>query len=547
MDRPEFCSPPKRTILGNLNQNGGSPVSPMANLKLLTKVATSHFSVGENTEYDGERLENRDIRIDSKPSRRLRSLSFICKKFLLLYKLDIPVGEYQQISLGNLALSLGIEKRRVYDIINVVSSLHMAVKVCKDKYTWYGNQNLTRLLTQLKAYTLINKFDEQISAVLQNQLTPCESKESDSAYIKITRGDRSVFEENRIGILCQKFIMLFLVCNDDVALNMCTISKLILTGDVQEKTGMRRLYDIANVLEALDLIRRYHYKVMKKPAFKYCGPTIDVDRSDCEKLMPERLPCMGACEASDLGDTNSDSSVDVPPTVSKLNSILEVVCTEIEEENCRTLSSPITSIKRKSTDLNRTHCNAKKQLFPSPFVVKSVGTVNSFIKAPKHSFRLECNELQIKENSALPLNNNDCSTNNQNVPVTTVIQMQPMFNRARRYSNFRTSFSKLARLEENNREYGDDAQLRTDWNAHQSFSINDDSSNESLKLIPSEMKISEIQSNNNKIVLNKLSNFAQSIAPTKIKVIRPTKISDIQNGGVYKVLKKGNTVQLYAL
>lgn len=82
MDRPEFCSPPKRTILGNLNQNGGSPVSPMANLKLLTKVATSHFSVGENTEYDGERLENRDIRIDSKPSRRLRSLSFICKKLV---------------------------------------------------------------------------------------------------------------------------------------------------------------------------------------------------------------------------------------------------------------------------------------------------------------------------------------------------------------------------------------------------------------------------------------------------------------------------------
>lgn len=542
MDGPEFCSPPKRIILGNLNQNGGSPVSPMANLKLLTKVATSHFSVGENTEYEVP-LENRDLKIDSKPSRRLRSLSFICKKFLLLYKLDIPVGDSQQISLGNLALSLGIEKRRVYDIINVVSSLHMAVKVCKDRYNWYGNQNLSRLLTQLKAYALINKFDEQIKAVLQNQFTLSESKESDSPYIKITRGDRSVFEENRIGILCQKFIMLFLVCNNDVALNMGTISKLILTGDVQEKTGMRRLYDIANVLEALDLIKRYHYKIMKKPAFKYCGPVINIDRTNCEKLMPEKLPCMAVYETSDQGDTNSDSSLDCLPTGSKLDSILEVVCTEIEEENSRTFSSPINTVKRKSTVTDRIHCNAKKQLFPSPFVMKSMDTVNTFIKAPRHSFRLQCNELQIKETNTITLQNN-----NNEVPVASVIKMQPMINGDRRYSNFRTSFSTLARLEENcanNATLEEDIlQTRTEW-SQQSFPSNN-LSNESLKLMTSDMKTTERQ-NNNKLMLNKLSNLAQSIAPTKIKVIRPTKISDIQNGGVYKVLKKGNTVQLYAL
>ena len=53
----------------------------------------------------------------------------MCFRFLQFYSLNMPSGEYKQLSLGHLAQELEIEKRRVYDIINVVSSLSMAVKV----------------------------------------------------------------------------------------------------------------------------------------------------------------------------------------------------------------------------------------------------------------------------------------------------------------------------------------------------------------------------------------------------------------------------------
>lgn len=55
---------------------------------------------------------------------------------------------------------------------------------------------------------------------------------------------------------------------------MAGIAKLILS-DEQGKTGMRRLYDVANILETLGLIRR-HGKIHKKPSFIYCGPKVDL-------------------------------------------------------------------------------------------------------------------------------------------------------------------------------------------------------------------------------------------------------------------------------
>lgn len=72
----QYRSPPKRIVLGHLNNhNGNSPISPMANLKLLTKVATSRFSMEENSEYICKSEDQVQVK-----SRRLRSLSYICEK-----------------------------------------------------------------------------------------------------------------------------------------------------------------------------------------------------------------------------------------------------------------------------------------------------------------------------------------------------------------------------------------------------------------------------------------------------------------------------------
>lgn len=43
--------------------------------------------------------------------------------------MDIEKGTQMRISLTHVAEKLGVEKRRIYDIVNVVESLQMAVKV----------------------------------------------------------------------------------------------------------------------------------------------------------------------------------------------------------------------------------------------------------------------------------------------------------------------------------------------------------------------------------------------------------------------------------
>lgn len=314
----EFASPPKRVVLGDLSTNGNSPISPMANLKLLTKVATGHFNEEDPSKLPDNPNNSNNNNCDEqkveffKTSRRFRSLSYMCKKFLSTYKLEQPTGHFQQISLGSLATELGIEKRRVYDIINVVSSLLMAVKVCKDKYYWYGNQKLPGLLSQLKAFALLNKFDEQVRDFIKNHqqqsiVAFSEKEPVVNGALKITTGNQTVFEENRIGVLCQKFIMLFLVNEENWPLNLNVISKLVLTKDIQDKTGMRRLYDVANVLEALGIVKKCSNHEFKKPAFMYCGPRIEAtDHFEPDKVFNE----YSIHNWDSFGDTNSESSSD---------------------------------------------------------------------------------------------------------------------------------------------------------------------------------------------------------------------------------------------
>lgn len=362
-----YKSPPKRVVLGHLNHNGNSPISPMANLKLLTKVATSHFSMEENAELMSFQEEVEEVK--SKCNRRLRSLSFICQKFLLMYQLNIPAGECKQISLGNLASSLGIEKRRVYDIINVVASLKMAVRVCKDKYKWYGNQNLTKHLSELKIYALQNNLDKQVAQLLKyQQNNNLEDNCNSRLEVPKITVDSEKSEDNRIGILCQKFVMMFLVVNE-ASLNLTGIAKLVLTAE-QGKTGMRRLYDVANVLETLGIIKRYE-RIHKKPTFVYCGPKIDITESDLTNQ------CIGSViQNVDYCDTSSDSSSDAT-SFRKIDTMLEVVCTELEKFD----DGP--KAKRKlCLDSNSNEDQVTPMKVPT-----------SFIKAPTQSFRFAYNQI----------------------------------------------------------------------------------------------------------------------------------------------------------
>ena len=76
-----------------------------------------------------------------------------------------------------------------------------------------------------------------------------------------------------LGNFCQQFIRLFVTMKDVLSLEES--AKQISDGEVYDekllKTKIRRLYDIANVLQSIGLIHKTQMSNSRKPAFKWIG------------------------------------------------------------------------------------------------------------------------------------------------------------------------------------------------------------------------------------------------------------------------------------
>ena len=76
-----------------------------------------------------------------------------------------------------------------------------------------------------------------------------------------------------MGNFCQQFIRLFVTWKDVLSLEEA--AKQISDGEVFDekllKTKIRRLYDIANVLQSIGLIHKTQMSNSRKPAFKWIG------------------------------------------------------------------------------------------------------------------------------------------------------------------------------------------------------------------------------------------------------------------------------------
>ncbi|NXX11310.1 E2F7 factor, partial [Podargus strigoides] len=227
-----------------------------------------------------------------RPSRKQKSLGLLCQKFLARYPSYPLSTEKATISLDEVASILGVERRRIYDIVNVLESLHLVSRVAKNQYCWHGRHNLSQTLKTLqeagelqygelmtfqhKEQDLEYKFgerkketipDSQDRSLLDISETDCTSASANS------RKDKS------LRIMSQKFVMLFLVSKTKIV--TLDIAAKILIEETQDtmdhskfKTKVRRLYDIANVLTSLSLIKKVHVTEERgrKPAFKWIGP-----------------------------------------------------------------------------------------------------------------------------------------------------------------------------------------------------------------------------------------------------------------------------------
>ncbi len=144
-------------------------LTPMANLKLLTRVASNEFaSLPPKRELFREDSANSEIELEHdyssscglthtfssgismsfqenftpspssttssllgppKVSRKQKSLGLLCEKFMSRFPESVGEGEKCEIPLDDLAKQMATERRRIYDIVNVLEAVQMMTKV----------------------------------------------------------------------------------------------------------------------------------------------------------------------------------------------------------------------------------------------------------------------------------------------------------------------------------------------------------------------------------------------------------------------------------
>lgn len=150
--------------------------------------------------------------------RKAKSLGELCKKFVQLYATEC----HCVVSLDWAAARLCVERRRIYDIINILESLEVVSRLGKNTYRWNGLQRIPATLSKLAEMEAVPPY----------------------------RRDKS------LGLLCLHFLHLFLQGRPVLSLKQAAANIADNCEEHQVKTRIRRLYDIANILVFLRLVEK---------------------------------------------------------------------------------------------------------------------------------------------------------------------------------------------------------------------------------------------------------------------------------------------------
>ncbi|KAM0827456.1 hypothetical protein ACQ4PT_068179 [Festuca glaucescens] len=268
-------------------------------------------------------------------SRKQKSLGLLCSNFVALYDRD----DVDTVGLDDAARRLGVERRRIYDIVNVLESVGILVRRAKNRYTWIGFEGVPAALKELKEKALgemsglvsplleepsaANVSDdededdrlgdadsEKLSQSHSMELSQSQSMETpdkpDTPRCQLRSDHR---KEKSLGLLTQNFVKLFLTMELET-ISLDEAARLLLGerhAESNMRTKVRRLYDIANVLSSLNLIEKTHQVDSRKPAFRWLGQAKRKEGNNVTVALPPASKIVSSKRAFGTDITNIDN------------------------------------------------------------------------------------------------------------------------------------------------------------------------------------------------------------------------------------------------
>lgn len=219
--------------------------------------------------------------------RKDKSLGVLCSNFMRRYtqmfSSKVPVGTTAEVTIDEASQSLMVERRRIYDIINILEAIEVVTRKGKNTYHWHGMGNITDTLRKMQTEAFeIFPNDVELNNLNGNDGDNKDNEQLPTGFAMLLASAEQVDQpmkkgkEKSLGRLSQKFVMLFLVGHETISLEDASdkilgktnlplpppnataeeMLKIRNSNNKMIKTKIRRLYDIANIMASVGLIQK---------------------------------------------------------------------------------------------------------------------------------------------------------------------------------------------------------------------------------------------------------------------------------------------------